>query len=385
MAGFFMRRQKPEVLVVHCVDAEGPIGGNVRRRPDGTKEFMDNWGDIERSLKQLTSRAFRRQWADAFGNPYMYNWFIMDFTGFRTNPKKRTAIYNDTYDHFKKFPTSGDGFYWHYHHPPRSGAGDTWSSSWHSSDEYSNILLHRLVERGDWPEAFRAGGTIEDNACSLWLEDTIMIDYSNRVSGKAKPTRNINDFNWYGAPDHWGFYHPSRSNVLRRGNLRRYLVRSVDLWSRLHELTVAEVEEAFLQTARSRQPAILSFFSHDHRDMNDETRYAISLVKLVSRRHSIPWRVCNALEAVQRADKIRPTKVSVKVRRSGQSLQLHLSQPIYQQFPWLGAKMPDGTLTWLPVVRRSSRRFEITGWGEAKKIVAGGTSESGDKFIHTIR
>ena len=32
-----------EVLVVHCVDAEGPLGGNARRLPDGSPEFMDSW------------------------------------------------------------------------------------------------------------------------------------------------------------------------------------------------------------------------------------------------------------------------------------------------------------------------------------------------------
>ena len=40
MGGF--SKNKCQVLVVHCVDTEGPIGGNVRRRSDGSKEFMKN-------------------------------------------------------------------------------------------------------------------------------------------------------------------------------------------------------------------------------------------------------------------------------------------------------------------------------------------------------
>ena len=32
-----------EVLVVHCVDTEGPLGGDARRLPDGSPEFFDGW------------------------------------------------------------------------------------------------------------------------------------------------------------------------------------------------------------------------------------------------------------------------------------------------------------------------------------------------------
>ena len=32
-----------EVLVVQCVDTEGPLGGDARRLPDGSAEFLDNW------------------------------------------------------------------------------------------------------------------------------------------------------------------------------------------------------------------------------------------------------------------------------------------------------------------------------------------------------
>ena len=86
MDGFY---DKPLVLVVHCVDTEGPIGGDVRRRKDGSKEFMDNWRDIKDSLSEITNDRFRLDNRDSFGNNFKLNWFIMDFTGFKTNPKKK--------------------------------------------------------------------------------------------------------------------------------------------------------------------------------------------------------------------------------------------------------------------------------------------------------
>ena len=51
MDGF--SKNKSQVLVVHCVDTEGPIGGDVRRKPDGSKEFMDSWKDIKKSLSEI--------------------------------------------------------------------------------------------------------------------------------------------------------------------------------------------------------------------------------------------------------------------------------------------------------------------------------------------
>lgn len=373
-----------EVLVVHCVDTEGPIGGNVRRRPDGSQEFYGTWGEIERSIRRLTGPGFRKQAADSFGNPYIYNWFIMDFTGFRTNPKQRIAQYNDTYDHFKKLPTAPDGFYWHYHHPPASGKGDEWSGEWGSGQEYKNILLHRLVEREDFPEAFRAGGTIEDNAASAWLEDNIMIDYSNRVSNQSRSTKNIFDFNWRGAPRDWGYYHPARRNFLRKGNMRRYIVRSVDLWSRLHVLTDDEVREAFAVARQKKSPVILSYFSHDHREMYDETMYAISLVRQVSKETGVPWRSVRALESVQMCARIRPRHVRAALQRRGDELDIVVNGDIWQRAPWVGARRRNGSLTWLPVRAVGRRRFRVAIHDNLARIVIGGTSATGNSFVKGI-
>jgi hypothetical protein len=386
MGGIFddMTKRRPEVLVVHCVDTEGPIGGNVRRRPDGSQEFMGTWREIKSSIARLTSAEFRHRGADSYGKPYVYNWFIMDFTGFRTNPKKRVTTYNDTYDHFKSFSTTPDAFYWHYHHPSASGVGDEWSHTWDSSSEYMNILLHRLVERHDFPEAYRAGGTIEDNKASLWLEDNIMIDYSNRVSAGTKPTKNIFDFNWHGAPRTWGYYHPSPKNLLRRGNMRRYIVRSVDLWSRIHVLSVAEVREAFTQAADTNQPVILSFFSHDHREMYNETVYAIAMLHQVATETGVPWRTIHALPAVQRCEGMRPQRVRVSGRRSKDTLQLSLSSPSYQRHPFIGARLGDGSLRWLASEVQSPRRISVSLEPTVQEVTIGGTSMTGNTFVATF-
>jgi len=294
MAGLF----DTKVLVVHCVDTEGPIGGDVRRRPDGSKEFMDNWDDILESLGDITSHEFRKQHLDSFGYRYMYNWFIMDFMGFKTNPKNRVQAYHDTYDHIKSLNTVQDAFEWHYHHPDALGIGDRWSDDWSTSQEYLQILGRRLFERNDFPSVFRAGGTIEDNKCSHWLEQNMMIDYSNRVSNRSHKTENIFDFNWHGAPDHWGYYHPSREDLTQPGDMNRYVVRCVDLVSRIHVLSQKDVNLAFAEAKFFNRPVILSYFSHDHRDMREETKNVIGMIKEASEQYGVRFEWSSAANAL---------------------------------------------------------------------------------------
>lgn len=334
------------VSVVHCVDTEGPIGGNVRRRADGSEEFMARWSDIRTSLRPITSNEFREANRDTAGNPYRFNWFVMDFTGFRTNPKCRIDTYNDTYDNIRILNTEMDSFHWHYHQPPRNGIGDQWSDDWTSSDEHYAILGHRLMHRGTFPSAFRAGGTIEDDRCSHWLEDNIMIDYSNRINRESRFTNNIANFSWYGAPSHWGFYHPSCRSFLQMGDMRRYIVRSVDAMSRFHMLSQYDVDQAFACARATGQRVILSYFSHDHRDMRNETRMAAKQVRIASDRYKTPFVWSDAVAAVQGAAGLPPYQVKIIKKLHGNRVEISFSHPIYQKHPFLYTLDENGVITY---------------------------------------
>ena len=344
MAGFSKKtfdacEEKAVVLVTHCVDTEGPIGGDVRRNPDGTPEFLDDWHKIKSSLDEITNDVYRDNSADSFGNKFLLNWFIMDFTGFSTNPKKRIAAYHDTYDNIKSLNTQHDAFYWHYHQPPQSGVGDQWSDDWDNSQEHYNILGRRLLERNDFPEAFRAGGTIEDNKCSLWLEDNLMIDFSNRVSYRSYKTGNIFDFNWFGAPSEWGSYHPSKESLVKPGNMRRYVTRCVDLKSRLHMLEEWEVAQAFTQAQQNQKPVILSYFSHDHRDMRAETNYALDIIKRQSRLSGVPFAWCNAKEAIKITQNLPTIENFIGLEQvDSRKIMIYFRHDIYQRHPFVFTK-----------------------------------------------
>jgi hypothetical protein len=335
----------PELLVVHAVDTEGPLGGDARRLPDGSPEFFDEWDDILASLAEVTDPARRADHADSFGGPWAFSWFVMDFTGFLTNPKHRVAEYHDTWDRIGTLPVENDGLYWHYHVPPASGAGDQWSETWLSSNECNVVLARRLLERGAFPAAFRAGGTIEDAAASRWLEHAIPIDFSNRVSERSRPGADLYHFDWYGAPELWGSYHPSPADVMRPGAMRRFVYRSLDLRSRYNELTLDHVVAAMTEVRESGKPRVLSFFSHDNRDLRPETYHAVELMRRASEQTGVEWRTCTAVDAHRRYHGLATRPVALRASADEDGVVLETDAEPFQAVPFVAAELADGRFT----------------------------------------
>jgi ribosomal protein S18 acetylase RimI-like enzyme len=367
-----------EVLVVHCVDTEGPLGGNARRRPDGSPEFMDSWDDILGTLRELTDDRFRRAHADSHGCPYRFNWFCLDFTGFRTNPKQKVTAYHDTYDRLRSLPTEADGFYWHYHVPPPGGAGDEWSARW-SSEEGERILARRLVERADFPEAFRAGGTIEDDEASAWLEQLFLLDFSNRVSGRSYPGAPLADFNWHGAPMRWAPYHPSAESFLRPGSMRRLVYRSIDLRSRVNELTQEEVDAVFREVAETGEPRVLSYFSHDCRDMRPETYDAAAMLGGAAERTGAAWRSCTAVEAHRRFHGLGTERVGLVVEPG----RIVAEGEPFQPQPFVAVEREDGRIERVLPEPAGGREWTMPS-GRYRRYGAAVTSLSGDKTVRLV-
>jgi hypothetical protein len=348
-----------EVLVVHAVDTEGPLGGNARRLPDGSPEFLDTWEAIEASLAELTAPASRAAHADSHGAPYRFNWFILDFTGFATNPKHRVAAYHDTYDHLRALPTEPDGLYWHYHAPPADGTGDHWAESWLESNEHNVVLARRLLERGDFPAAFRAGGTIEDEPASRWLEDVFALDFSNRVSARSTGEGGLYAFDWYGAPAVWGAYHPSHTSVMSEGAMRRYVYRSLDLRSRYNDVGEAELRPAFEQAGRGGPPPVVSVFSHDNRDMRPETYDFHAALSRVAAATGVPWRSCTAVDAHRIAQGLDAPPLALSLDVEPGALVVGSDGPIFQPAPFVAVELDDGRFARLLARPDGERRWVV--------------------------
>lgn len=293
------------LYVVFAMDTEGPATDAQHL------DLLRDWEAIDKALATLFSNGFRSRLTDTEGRPLVMSWFMLYWTGFTTNPVKRDFGYHKVLDHYRRtwgkaMERFGDGIYWHYHHPPRSEVGNEWNPDWLDNQEYHNILNRMVLDRAFFPSVFRAGGTIETNATSHWLEQWIPFDYSNR-SGELNLAKREADgrlitelFDWSRAPDDWSHYHPDHEDYQRRGAMKRVILRSLDLQSGAHVLRQEEIEQAF-DRANAGHDTVFSCFDHDFRDRTQaiDGLFFDRLRNAARRFPRVTWRYANALEAAQ--------------------------------------------------------------------------------------
>lgn len=293
------------LYVVFAVDTEGPAVDP--KHPD----LLRDWPEVDRFLAKIFERSYRAQVLDSDGRGLVFSWFVLTWTGFTSNPVSRDFGHHRIYDHYTarwgdKIREFGDGIYWHYHHPAPSGIGNAWCRDWSANEEYYNILNRLVIDRGYFPPVFRAGGTIETNETSRWLERWIPFDYSNRSGALNWDVRDANGVcvrdicDWSRAPSDWSLYGPSLEDYQKPGTMRRKIVRCLDLLTGAYALRETDIAEAFAR-AEQGHDTILATFDHDYRDRADVfvERFLRPLQRVAARYPSVRWRYANALKAVQ--------------------------------------------------------------------------------------
>lgn len=262
--------KKATLYIVACIDTEGPAN-----------YALDNWEKVYESMLLMASSDFRAKYRDSAGGSLKLSYFIMDWTGFNENPTGRELGYGKVYEHYEKriFSTLPKNQYcvgWHYHHPYKSGKwiNGGWNRDWNDNKEYENQINHMVLDRKFFPSVYRAGGTIESNEQSEWLEKWIPFDFSSRA---PEPTlnyylRNLKPFvrkgfkrplwNWSKAPADWRTYHPSSSDYRMPGDMERLVFRCLDINSPAYKIGRTDIESAFKKAMQDGE-AVFSFFTHD--------------------------------------------------------------------------------------------------------------------------
>lgn len=296
-----------KLYIVLNIDTEGPASDPDPRYHD----LLSSWAEIDMFLAKVFDNSYRRQVLDSYGQGIIFSWFMLNWTGFKTNPVNRDFGYHKVYDHYmlkwgEEIKKYGDGIYWHYHHPHSNGIGNAWSKEWNANQEYYNILNRLVIDRRFFPSVFRAGGTIETNDVSDWLELWLPFDYSNRSNtidwGKSDSSGySLKDIcDWSKAPRDWSWYHPSKDDYQKPGYMKRIIFRSIDLFTGVYSLQVSDIAEAF-ERAKRGHDTIFSVFEHDYRDRANQI-YAklLNPLKKTSKDYpSVKWQFANALEAAQ--------------------------------------------------------------------------------------
>ncbi len=340
--------QKPRgiVYLVHCVDTEGPLyespsatrevfsttyglkadavraisRGEVPTELDeallerwqehlSRRNFNSDWSDVDRMVSELMSPAWRQQWLDDAGQAYVFSWFILDHVGFTSNPRLRTLGYHAVYDRYAEWlmgtNNDRDRLYWHFHPVSWTKEAHKAACTLASSTEHYQILSRRLIERMDFPVAFRPGQHTERPDLNLFLEQWIPFDYGSQGMPERAADAEQLDIgggrfgDWRRAPEQWGFYHPSIWDYQVPGSMHRYVARCLNLDSRLRTITVDEINSAFL-SADKGEKVLMSVTNHDERDMRPGIAWLMNEIN--SARHRYPdvsFLYANAVEGMR--------------------------------------------------------------------------------------
>jgi hypothetical protein len=167
--------------------------------------------------------------------------------------------------------------------------------------------------------------------------------------------------------------------LLREGSLRRFVYRSIDLRSRYNELTQEQVDTCFAEAAVSGQPRVLSFFSHDNRDMRPETYHVVELLRNAAARTGVRWASCTAVEAHRRYHGLEGQPLELELIQCDGDYRICASAVPFQRLPFVAAELhddrfvrlfpkPDGEASWRLAVRPA----------DVRRIAAAVTSLAGD-------
>lgn len=321
------------VDVCFFMDTEGPCDD-----PD-LPELNATWERVDHCMDKLFAAEFREQHPDPQGGLLKIGWFFLTWTGFRTNPRKRPFGYHQVRDHWlerwgEELARYGDEHCWHYHHPHENGVGNEWGLDWTHFREYEQIISRQILERDWFPTCYRAGGTIMDGIASRWIDSWFPFDFSNRA-----PKHLPGLVDWSTGVDRWTVYHPDPEDVTRPGPGRRRMGRSLDRRSNVHVLTQEDVDSAFLQAAAG-EPALVSCFDHDSRDIAAGVDHFRSMVADAARRHpDVHWRYAGPGEALRNyLDVPAPPPLLLDASVVDGSVFVRSSEPIFQSIPWLALR-----------------------------------------------
>lgn len=388
-----------EVLIVHCIDTEGPMYEsleatferinyifdlsidcteenlkliqNMELDLNGKEEGVRNvasknrismkssWLEIDKMLDQIRSKNFRNQFKDSYGGGWVYSWFCVDHVGFTgLNPRKRIIGHHSIFDHYFPLQDNGDIVQWHYHPLPANGNYHANGIAYLNSSNIWEVLARKVIDRQWFPSVFRPGFHVERPDSHWFLEQWIPFDYANQSSANQENHTDQSQLdmanhrygNWERATSEWRAYHPSHNDYQLEGSCKRSIFRILNMEARIREINLIDVEQAF-ERASSGQSAVLSFANHDFRDMVPEINKLRKYIEIASKKYpEVKFRYLNALEAARKHmnfDQTHP-KLNVNVSHSKNlcRIEIKIEGEIFGSQPFFCVKTFEGKYIW---------------------------------------
>lgn len=399
---------KGDVILVHCVDTEGPLhetvtatferiknvygleyepsAGQLERIQEGydlpedikadvmafvSKERLNyhrNWHEVDSCVRDLMRPEWRMAIADDYGQGYVFSWFILDHVGFETNPRHRALGFHAVYDHYRElleeFTPRADRLYYHTHPVPFFFEANKTSNNFSFTNHHIQVINRRVIDYLDFPAAYRPGANCERPDMNLFLEMWIPFDFGNQGMPQGAAEKRQKDLaggrwgDWRRATSEWEVYHPDFYDYQKKGSMRRYIARSLNLNSRVRPITRDEVRKAF-QRADGGRHTILAVTDHDEREMRPYIIDHINCVRDVQKEFpEVRIRHANAVDAIRLAEDI-PFREQTELRFNWNedTLEVTAEGPIWGPQPWFCFKTKD-----LRYIHENFDRMEADGW-----------------------
>lgn len=340
-----------EVLIVHAIDTEGPLYETLEAKFErlehqfglrlppsrellerlkagledlGGREqavgqmlnghlanYNETWEAVDRMLDDIMSQRFRLSRPDSFGQGWVFTWFCMDHVGFEINPRRRDMGFHNIFDHYTRRLARDsqcrDKLQFHFHPLSTYREAHRCATHYFRDPILFEILARKVIERGFFPSAYRAGFQTERPDSHWFLEQWIPFDISNMALDDNSELDLSLDFkngrsgDWRGAPSDWSVYHPGHDDYRKPGQCRRWIGRALNVLNRLASIDQAEMDKAFAR-AQSGQTALVGIASHDWRNMATEVEFLRDLIDRSRRRYpDVKVRFCDAVDGFRRA------------------------------------------------------------------------------------
>ena len=388
------------LYVVHCVDTEGPLyedisahfqqlkrvfgidveptRENLVRLQQGlldlngaeaaVQELLDphkitmsgSWSEIDRKLAEVTAPAFRMQFPDSFGQGWKFSWFCMDHVGFSgNNPRRRAYGHHQIFDHYQALcekQKMGDVVQFHHHPVSFSGNFNDSGTAYWGRGVLNEIIARKIIDRGWFPSAYRAGFHTERPDSHWFLEQWIPFDYtsqamSGRTQKREQPDLSGGRFgDWRHAPAEWHPYHPHHDDYQRKGNCHRWITRCLNMHARLREITTEDVQDAFEDVAGGRN-AILAFTDHDYKDMKFEIEKVQGMLTAAAKKYpQVRFRYADCLTAMRGCLGLENSGIGLhaEIVKTGihPVLRVSVKGEIFGPQPFLALKFRNGQYNW---------------------------------------
>jgi hypothetical protein len=314
--------------------------------------YNDTWDKLDAMLEEITSPAYRDRLSDSFGGGWIFNWFCLDHVGYEQNPRRRDMGFHNIFDHYRQFlrdsQSDRDGLHFHYHPMPFSRQGHHSATHYFAHcDSLYQVLCRRIIDRGWFPSCNRPGFHVTRPDSHWFLEQFIPFDFANQAldqDDESQPDLAAGRFgDWRRAPRHWQPYHPRHDDYQTPGGCRRWILRCLNVGTRLRLLRQEDVDQAFEQAAQGL-PVVLAITNHDFRDMRPDLEGMHEMLTRAARRHEgVKFRYCEARQAARLAlglEERPPLVLEASLR--GNLLEVSSDAPIFGPQPFLALKTLTG-------------------------------------------